>query len=435
MELRILHYFLGFPPYRTGGLTKFAFDLAKSQAADGNKVMALWPGKIRSYLSEPQIKERKSIEYIRNFELINPLPVSLDEGINEFNAFTKKSDEHIYISFLNKEKPEVIHIHTLMGIHREFIQAANQLKIRTILTSHDYFGFCPKVTLYRYGECCDNDNECRNCIQCNVSPLSLKKIQLMQSSLYRWAKDTSFVKKIRKQHRNNFFSEELVPDMPDVNVEEMAEKYRNLRAYYVSMYEAIDFIHFNSTVSEEIYKRYMNPKDSRIISITHQGIQQHERHKIDTGKKVILCLAPAKPFKGWNIIKEACDQLWRQGENFELHVYSPVKNPKPYMVVKKDGFTHAELDQIMNESNVLLAPSIWYETFGFTVLEALSYRLPVIVSNHVGAKDIVGNNGIVVQAGNVQELKNAIMNIGENVDIKPKLWRQFLNEIYELYGV
>ena len=41
----ILHYFLGFPPYRTGGLTKYAFDLMKSQADDGNDVMALWPNK------------------------------------------------------------------------------------------------------------------------------------------------------------------------------------------------------------------------------------------------------------------------------------------------------------------------------------------------------------------------------------------------------
>ena len=33
----------------------------------------------------------------------------------------------------------------------------------------------------------------------------------------------------------------------------------------------------------------------------------------------------------------------------------------------------------------------WYETFGFTVLEALSYGVPVMVTDSVGAKDIVCN--------------------------------------------
>ena len=431
--MKILHYFLGFPPYRTGGLTKYAFDLAKSQVTDGNEVLALWPGQIKSYSAQPYIIERKNVEGIRNLELINPLPVSLDEGINEFESFTKPCDINIFSSFLERERLDVIHIHTLMGLHREFVQAANQLKIRTVFTSHDYFGLCPKVTLYRYGECCDNDDGCRNCIQCNLHPLSLKKIQLMQSPLYRWMKETPAVKELRKQHISQFFSEETLPSMPDVDVEEEAKKYRKLRAYYVSMYESIDFIHFNSTVAEEVYKRYMVPKDSAVISITHQGIKQHERIKVEIGKKVILCLAPAKPFKGWNVLKEACDQLWNEGENIELRVYSPVPHIEPYMKVKESGFDHSELAQIMSESDILVAPSIWYETFGFTVLEALSYGVPVIVSDHVGAKDIVGENGIVVKAGNVQGLKGAIKTLGKRVEISVKSWRQFLNENYGMY--
>lgn len=433
--MKILHYFLGFPPYRTGGLTKYAYDLMVAQVTDGNEVLALWPGQIKCYSSEPYIKEGKRIEGIRNFELINPLPISLDEGISEFDAFSKPCDVDIYVSFLQKENLNVIHIHTLMGLHREFIQAANQLSIRTVFTSHDYFGLCPKVTLYRYGECCNNDNGCRNCIQCNLHPLSLQKIQLMQSQLYRCVKDTAIVKKIRKLHRSQFFEEDALPDLPDCDVEFLAKKYRELRSYYVDMYESIDFIHFNSTVAEKVYKRYIVPKDSSVVSITHQGIKQHERKKVETGMKVILCLAPAKPFKGWNIIKEACNQLWNEGENIQLRVYSPVQNPEPYMVIKEDGFTHDELEQIMNEADVLVTPSIWYETFGFTVLEALSYGVPVIVSDNVGAKDIVGDNGIVVTAGNVQELKEAIKTIDKQVVGDIKSWQRFLKENYEMYGV
>ena len=32
--MKILHYFLGFPPYRSGGLTKYAFDLMTAQVEE-----------------------------------------------------------------------------------------------------------------------------------------------------------------------------------------------------------------------------------------------------------------------------------------------------------------------------------------------------------------------------------------------------------------
>jgi len=52
----------------------------------------------------------------------------------------------------------------------------------------------------------------------------------------------------------------------------------------------------------------------------------------------------------------------------------------------------------MDQFDVLVVPSEWEETFGFTVLEALSYGIPVIVSNKVGAKDLIieGKNGFVI---------------------------------------
>ena len=87
----------------------------------------------------------------------------------------------------------------------------------------------------------------------------------------------------------------------------------------------------------------------------------------------------------------------------------------------------------MISADLLVAPSIWYETFGFTVLEALSYGVPVIVSDHVGAKDIVGQNGIIVKAGNVDQLKDAILTCDIIVNSQVKKWEYFLIECYGIY--
>lgn len=441
--MKILHYFLGFPPYRSGGLTKFAYDLMNAQVSNGNEVAALWPGTMTKIGVNPKIIKKRSIRGIQNFELINPLPVPLDEGIGNADAFTQACDAKIYKSFLEAFNPAVIHIHTLMGMHKEFIDAANGLKIRTIYTSHDYFGLCPKVTLYRYGSSCEDDNNCYKCIQCNLNCLSLKKIQIMQSPFYRIAKNTALVKGLRKHHRGNFFTEEQLTDMPNADAEEHAKQYQELRAYYVKMYEKIDCIHFNSTVSEAVFKKYLTPKDSKVVSITHVGVSDHRNTKHKKSKKLrILFLAPAKPFKGFTVLKTALDELWREGKrDFELKVFSPVMKPSPYMVIKEDGFKQSELAEIFSNSDVLVAPSVWYETFGFTVLEAISYGIPVIVSDHIGAKDIVNECGIIVQAGNVSELKCALTSRDRIENLRKKIrtdgviksWEELVKELYCLY--
>lgn len=444
--MKILHYFLGFPPYRSGGLTKYAADLMRAQAADKHTVMALWPGRMGKVSHRICIKRKNRVENIESYELVNSLPVALDEGIIDFNAYTQPCDESIYKNFFREVEPDVIHLHTLMGLHREFVEAAQKLHIKTVFTTHDYFGICPKVTLYRYGAACENDHGCQDCIQCNCTALSLKKIQIMQSPLYRSLKNSALVKKLRKRHRENFFTNEAIPAMPDVDISVTAKKYRNLREYYISMLKMMHTIHFNSSVTEFVYRKYFTPKRTSMFTITHRNISDNRKtNKWSPSETLkITSLAPAKPFKGFNVLRAALDQLWNSGKrDFELYMFSPVQDSAPYMKVKEDGFTYGQLGSILSETDVLISPGIWYETFGFTVLEAISYGVPVIISDHVGAQDIADIGGLIVKAGDIEELKRAILSLTiqkqkelrDNIqrESKIKQWREFLNENYSLY--
>lgn len=436
--VKIMHYFLGFPPYRSGGLTKYAMDLMESQVMDKNVVLALWPGQIIKLGNEPIIKKRKSILGIRNYEIINPLPVPLDEGINQFEAFTQKCKKKVYISFLEREKPDVIHLHTLMGLHKEFIDSAKELKIKTVYTSHDYFGLCPKVTLYRNESCCDNDDNCRKCLQCNINALSLRKIQILQSPVYRALKNTLLLKKVRKKHREVFWSKDNSVIIPMDDIDEAADKYRKLRAFYVNMYENIDLIHFNSTVSESVFKKYINIPNSKVLNISHKGIKDNRNNPRSKSNIIrILFLAQAKASKGFYVLKAALDELWDDGnKNFELRLFGQVFDKSPYMVINENGYQQSELPTIFSNADILVAPSIWYETFGFTVLEALSYGVPVIVSDHVGAKDLIDNVNCIVEAGDVEALKRAIESqVDKYCNVQIKEWKSFLAENMKLYGV
>lgn len=389
--MRILHYSLGFPPYRTGGLTKYCTDLMLEQAEQGNDVSLLWPGEMRILAKKTQIKERKAWNGIGSFEIINPLPVPLDEGISDIDAYTKAVDEGIYEEFLKAHKPDAIHIHSLMGLHKEFLMAAQKLGIRTIFTSHDYFGICPKVTLYHDGAVCDDDHHCSDCVRCNQTALSLKKITVLQSLLYRKAKDTAIVKAMRKRHRQEFFDDTADTKDEVVETGKDASDYRRLRQYYVSMLEMVDIIHFNSSVSKKVYERYIHPKSSTVVPITHRDIQDRRHQKDFRHEKLrITYLGPAKPFKGFHFLIRVLDRLWEENtQNFELHIYSETAVNRPYITHKQNGYPYSQLEEIFNATDLLVVPSQWYETFGFTVLEALSYGVPVLAGNKVGAQDLI----------------------------------------------
>ena len=408
--MRILHYSLGFPPYRTGGMTKYVIDLALYQVSDGHEVGLLWPGGVNLFKQQAILK-RKSYKGIKNYEIINPLPVPLDEGIVDVDEFVKVGNKDVIKSFFQKEVPDVLHIHTLMGFHREILDIAHELGIRTVFTTHDYFGICPKVTLFHWGRPCNDDHNCVDCVRCNRTALSLNKIYFMQSRAYRLLKDTSIAKMLRRKHRRKFFDEPEISDGLDgESYTKNAEKYIELRKYYLGILENVDCIHFNSSVAEQVYRKFLFPKQYKTFPVTHSGICGHKkRKKYDSEKLRITYLGPAKPFKGYKILKQALDELWDDGiRKFELHIFSSDGSSVAPYVNFKDGYQYCELEQIFDDTDILVAPSSCYETFGFTVLEALSYGVPVIVSENVGAKDLLNRNYGLICSAEKDDLKNAI---------------------------
>jgi teichuronic acid biosynthesis glycosyltransferase TuaC len=76
------------------------------------------------------------------------------------------------------------------------------------------------------------------------------------------------------------------------------------------------------------------------------------------------------------------------------------------------GF-HDDVDWFMERIDVLVVPSIAFESFGMVILEAMKHRKPVICSDFGGMKEVVENGvtGRIVPAGDALALSNAIANL------------------------
>ncbi len=90
--------------------------------------------------------------------------------------------------------------------------------------------------------------------------------------------------------------------------------------------------------------------------------------------------------------------------------------------------THDELKTIYASADVFVAPSITakdgdQEGVPTTIMEALASGVPIVASDSSGIKEIISHNvnGLLCEEKNVKQLKEAILNVIENEQIREKL--------------
>ena len=296
--------------------------------------------------------------------------------------------------------PDVFHIHTFMGLDKGIVLAAKECGIKVVFSAHDFFPICPTVKLFRHGRVCRTADDCSECIKCNENALPLWKMVLLQSSLYRLLKESPIVRSLRKKHRDLYLSEGSDEDQIIYAAQfKDIEKYHILRKYYCSMINTADVIHFNSTLTENVYKSYLNISAKTVrIPIAHCDLKDNRRIR-ECGSKIrIGYLGSQSTSKGYYELKRAMDLLWKGNKKYELHVYFKPEKGAPY-IVAHPRYDYSELEKVFRDMDILIVPSVGYDTFGLVVIEAFSFGVPVVVSSHVGAKDVVGDGEGIVYSG------------------------------------
>lgn len=392
-SLRILHYALGYPPARSGGQVWYVLDLIHEQISAGHKVAYLYPGRLNLFFHSPYVKTITTKDSTKEykFELVNSLPLPLFGGIRQPEDFLKPSNMNIFLRLFEEFRPDVIHVHTVMGLYKEFLLAAKQRSIPVIFTSHDYFGLSPVPDFYHAGKSWHAENS--TAFWCNVATqraMSTQMLRVFQLKIYPYLRN--LLKRIRG---TKYAAPDLLPPTNYSWSTKYAENMDKLRSYYQDIFSMVDHFHFNSTVARDVFCKNLefNLSSFTVVPVTNSSVTKKLVLKRLTGyPKKIAYIGPYLEYKGFFDFLDIASK--NTDPNLEFHLWGDDRQLVSDKVFNHGRFLRSDIDQVFSCIDVLVFPSRWQETFGLVVIEALDHGVPVLVSSNAGVKDLLQSGWI-----------------------------------------
>lgn len=296
------------------------------------------------------------------------------------------SDSYFLMKYSKEIAPDIIHLHNIHGGYFQTNLLPKLSKIAPIVwTFHDMFpitGHCAHSF-----ECKKWKTGCGNCERLDIYP-SIKKDR------------TKFLWNYKNRIYNSADFTIVTPSLwLKKCVKESFLKNKDIRL----IYNGIDLATFKKTDKTEARKELNLPEDKKIVLFSANG-----------GVK--------NPFKGGEFVFEAFEKLKNRSDILFLNIggesHQTSENWLDFGYVK-DPQTMA---QLYSAADIYLFPTL-AETFGMTIVEAMSCGLPVVTFETGGVPEIVENNktGFVVEYKNGEMLTSALEKLLDDDDLRQKM--------------
>jgi len=378
-------------------------DLSKELLKFDNKVVMLMPGEYINFKRRSLIKFYKFQESLPVYKITNSQPVSFS-GVDIPEKFIRKKPINNYKDFLNKNKIDIIHVHSLMGLPIELLLEAKKLGIKTVFTTHDYFGVCPKIHFYKYdNSICEDYKNGEECVTCNYGVQSKSALR-KRNLLIKAPILHSILKKIYSYLKKDKMLENQVIQFEEAKINKNNVKgYVSFRQYYKEMLENFDLILFNSEITKNEYNKYIDLRkvNHNVLPVSHSNIKDN-RHSIKykatiNNKVIFLYMGSLATIKGFWALANVLNKIKSKYKNWEINIYGDYSNIDLKNFDNKffnffGKYSYKDLPYIFSNSSILIIPSKCKETFGFIGLEAYSYGIPTLVADHVGFSSIIKND-------------------------------------------
>jgi len=317
---------------------------------------------------------------------LDKLKVGISSIYSKNSAETLREKIHSF-------KPDIIHVHNFFPVASPSIfYVADELNVPIVMTLHNYRLVCPNALLFRKNEVCEK------CID--------KKFPLagVLNGCYRDSKVQSFalalmsyVHKKKKTWNTkvskyialtSFAKEKILHSSLGLDVQQVVVKPNFVEDFGFD-YEKEDYFLFVGRLSVE--------KGISLLLNAFKG----------SDKKLIII--------GAGPLEEEVKKATLENNNI---VYL--------------GFRDKEfIMQKLKKAKALVFSSIWYETFGMTIIEAFSAGTPVVGANIGSPNEIIkdNQNGLIYKVNDLESLKEKI----ESIDKDDKVYKSLCVEARKSY--
>ncbi|HYC78601.1 MAG TPA: glycosyltransferase family 4 protein, partial [Planctomycetota bacterium] len=305
-------------------------------------------------------------------------------------------------------RPDVVHLHHLTGLSTTVVETLKRGGLPTVMTLHDFWTVCPRgQRMTRELDLCENvdRNVCFHCLA-GIWPDVFKDFD---------------------KQRIELDSRGRLAPRP------LAEFDRHL-AYVLGL---CDLLITPSEFHRERMLDFPLPAE-RLVALPHgldlapfRGLFRAPRPV-----KRIGYLGSVIPVKGVHVLVEAFNRLGRA--DLELHVHGeapPFHDDKNYFerlksraVGRPNVFFHGayrpvELPRILSGLDVLVVPSLWWETFCLTIREGMLAGVPVVASDLGAMREALDGeqNGLLFRPGDPQDLADALRRLLEDDALRERL--------------
>lgn len=279
---------------------------------------------------------------------------------------------------IRENKIDIVHVHnTLPLISPSVYKAAKDCGCKVVQTVHNFRLLCPGATFTCDGEICEK------CISENLK-------YAIKNKCYRNSKiQTLIVVLMLKMNR-------IIGSYDKVDAYIALTKFTKKKI--------VEFIPKNKIFIKQNFTESSNMK------ILPCGNRQYFVFlgRVDELKGIKVLL------NAWKNIKNERLLIIGNGPE-ELYVKEFIKENKIDNIKIVGLIDNKEVKKIISKAKAVIAPSIWYETFGMVNIEAFSVGTPVIASDIGAFSDVLNdNNGIKFSVKSIKELQSAINILSDN---------------------
>ncbi len=200
----------------------------------------------------------------------------------------------------------------------------------------------------------------------------------------------------------------------------------------ISEFSRRDIVNTLSIPEEKVTVTYCGVNDTFRVT-TDNALKNNILKKYKLNKKFILYVGALQPRKNIPALLKAYSELKKNhGFDYDLVLVGSTgwRNKRIFTLIEKLGLNNdvrflghvpeADLPVIYSLAEFFVYPT-FFEGFGMPVLEAMSCGCPVITSDTSSLPEVVGDAGIMVDPGNTQELKNAMLRLSRDHSLKNEL--------------